>query len=78
MGVFTTSWWVVNQPIVVDIFTYVFSCFRLFILLLLELKPLSLHIDAYLVSYHWWGETYGLCRYYAFIALLLVGLCSRA
>ena len=78
MGVFTTSWWVVNQPIVDDIFTYAFPCFRLFILLLLELKPLSLHIDAYLVSYHWWGETLWFMSIYALVALLFAGRCSRA
>ena len=35
MGVFTTSWWVVNQPIVVVILIYAYLCHRLVVLPLL-------------------------------------------
>ena len=70
MVVFTTSWWVVNQPIVVDIFIYAFSCFRLVILPLLGLKPLSLHIVAYFYTTFGGVTLYGLCCYYCFIAFL--------
>ena len=36
MGVFTTSWWVVNQPIVMVIFLYAFYILMLVCILLLE------------------------------------------
>ena len=36
MGVFTTSWWVVNQPIVMVIFLYAFYIFMLVCILPLE------------------------------------------
>ena len=74
MRMFTTSWWVVNQPIVVVIFTYTLSCFRLVILPLLEIKPLSLHIVALFVSYLWWGDT----LWFMLILLYLLLSYSRA
>ena len=77
MGVFTTSWWVVNQPIVVVIFIYAFSCFRLVILPLLGLKPLSLHIVAYFYPTFGGVTLYGLCRYYCIYCFLIAEICSH-
>ena len=44
MGVFTISWWVVNQPIVVFILTYAFTGFKLFYPTFGGVKPKPLHI----------------------------------
>ena len=57
MGVFTTSWWVVNQPIVVIIFMYASSGFRLIYHTYGGVKPLIWPIVDYIVSYPWWGDT---------------------
>ena len=60
---------------------YLFLAFtgsKTVILPVLGLKPLFLHIDAYLVSYHWWGETLWFMSIYDLVALLFAGRCSRA
>ena len=44
MDVFTTSWWVVNQPIVVIIFLYALTSYKLYYPTLGGIKPLFLHI----------------------------------
>ena len=57
MGVFTTSWWVVNQHIVLVIFMYASTGFKLVYPTFGGVKPLFWPIVDYIVSYHWWGDT---------------------
>ena len=51
MDVFTTSLWVVNQPIVVIICSYAFTGYKLYYPTLGGVEPLFLHIVAFIVSY---------------------------
>ena len=70
MKVFTTSWWVVNQFIVVVIFYYALTGYKLIYPTLGGVKPLILHIVGFIVSYLWWGDSF------KFILLLLYLLLS--
>ena len=66
MGVFTTSWWVVNQPIVVVMFLIASIGLKLLCPTLGGVKPLFLHIVLCLYPTIGGVTLYDLCRYYCF------------
>ena len=70
MDVFTISWWIGNQPIVAIIFPCALLCFQTCYPTFGGVKPLLLHIVAYMVAYPWWGDAF------MFILLLLYLLLS--
>ena len=66
MGVFTTSWWVVNQPIVVAMFLIASTGFKTFLSYPWWGGTSNFSYCRSFLSYLWWGETF------AYVILLLL------